>query len=902
MLNRWAGDNRSKRRVAERGLPRAVAILLPLLFLSACGGGGGGDDDGDFSDIPVTTTDFVFSLSPEQVIAGPAAPGPVSATASLQTRARGNIEIFASGSVNLDGFDATSVNIYEGFAGETGPLALQLQQSNATTWTLPADTELDEEELRRLEQAGFYVLASSAGGQLRGQILPDGWSVTMFGLSGQEVVPAVATSATGRGAISIRTTPGSRHAYHVRVTTSGLGDVLGGVMAEAFAGGNGDAVATLEQSNASPDVWGTGDVNNIDFSPNFLDSGLETFMSGKFYVALATEANLDGEIRGQLVPDGVELLPIALSADEVVPGAVASEGSASAVATYRPSTGTLAVNLLTDLPSPFGVSLHEAPSGQNGPLLFSLFQDSAVPGLWSLAATMLSADQQTALEDGALYLTVLTSDYPEGELRGQLAAAPPEATVALIGPAGGELITPDGVTLSVPPGALADTQPISARRLRDTAALPAALADPLVPLHAALELGPEGLEFALPVTLSIDLDKAAPPGARQPVLVHDPESGAWEETAFIATVDADGDTASVELAHFSDYAVVFSELGSAGYFGPANLVESPQALFDRVRNRFTELFLLQSALPLDPGTVPTNDPNHPGLDLFNCYAPRAAHFVLDSNNSSVALSDTTGNPEGATFQMQFSRHYDQTFSIGDSELAVVAQYFVNVFFFATSPDVEITLSPEQLWVGGQSDVSARVLCGETGFRDQNVTLTLDDATLGSIAPSEGTTDEDGTFAATLSADAVQGGSSQLAAATDWSDPVGGMSGTHSDELDIEVFSLTGNWSGSGSETISGCEDPEDNGTFADSASFPILQNGLGISGGAFWTSFSGTVTPQPDGTFSVAGTYTDTEEGIGSGEFNGTGSAASGVLNLSWSGNESDDTCVIAGSGTATRQ
>lgn len=885
-----------------RSFLRGGYASLVVALLSACGGGGGGDDDGDFSDIPVTTTDFVFVLSPEQVIAGAAAQGSVSATASLQTRARGNIEIFASGSVSLNGFDATSVDIHEGFAGETGPLALQLQQSNGTTWTLPANTELDEEELRRLEQAGFYVLASSAEGQLRGQILPDGWSVTTFDLSGQEVVPAVATSATSRGAISIRMTPGSRHAYHLRVTSSGLGDVLGGVMAEAFAGGNGDAVVTLEQSNASPDVWGTGDVNNIDFSPILLESGLETFMTGQFYVALATAANPDGEIRGQLVPDGVELLPVAFSADEVVPGPVASEGSASAVATYRPSTGTLAVNLSTDLPSPFGVSLHQAPSGQNGPLLFSLFQDSAVPGLWSLAATMLSADQQTALEEGALYLTVLTSDYPEGELRGQLAAAPPEATVALIGPAGGTLTTPDGVTLNVPPGALADTHSISVRRLGNTAALPAPLADPLVPLHAAVDLAPEGLQFAQPVTLSIGLKTAAPPGASQPVLLHHPDTGEWEETAFIATVDADGNTATVELMHFSDYVVTFSEVGSAGYFGPANLVESPQVLFDRVRNRFTELFLLQSALPLDPGTVPANDPNHPGLDLFNCYAPRAAHFVLDSKNSSVALSATTGNPEGATFQMQFSRHYDQTFSIGDSELEVVAQYLVNVFFFATSPDVEVTASPEAVWVTGQSDVSARVLCGETGFRDQNVTLTLSDETLGLIAPSEGTTDEDGAFAATLSTDAIAGGSGQVTAATDWSDPVGGVSLTFEDETDVEVFSLTGSWSGSGSETISGCEDPEDNGTFADSASFPILQSGFGISGGAFWTSFSGTVTPQPDGTFSMAGTYTDTEEGIASGQFNGTGSAASGVLDLSWSGSESGDTCVFAGSGTATRQ
>lgn len=489
-----------------RTLLNGCQAVLFMVVLNACGGGGGGGDGDDFSDIPVTTTDFAFSLSSEQVIAGTPAAGSASGSASFQTQARGNVEILASGSVSLSGIEATSVGIYEGFAGEAGPLLLELQQSSSTTWTIPADTELDVDELRRLEQSGFYVLASGPQGQLRGQILPEGWSVTMFGLSGDQVVPGVDTAAFGKGGIAVQTESGTgRFSYHVRVTLSDGVDVVAADLAEAFAGANGSVIAQLQRSTSSADVWGTGDVNNPDFVPIFTAAGLETLLSGAYYVLVATAANPTGEIRGQLLPEGVKLYAVSLSPDEVVgPGVVTSTASASAFATYRLETAELTINLQTASPTASGVSLHQAPFGENGPLLFSLFSGVAAPDIWSLATTALPADRQAALEAHELYLSVTSPDFPEGELRGQIIVGADEPMIsATVGANGGKLLLHDPAgsefELTLPAHALLDETVITMER----AELPDGFPPGIRPL-SAVSLGPDGTTFSAAPTLTVD--------------------------------------------------------------------------------------------------------------------------------------------------------------------------------------------------------------------------------------------------------------------------------------------------------------------------------------------------------------------------------------------------------------
>jgi hypothetical protein len=877
-------------RTSRRGFVFGVLAMFSLL--TACGGGGG--DDG--SDIPVRTTNYRVDFAPEMVIGATAVSNTITATANISSQqGDGN---YAAGNVTVSGISATAVTINEGYAGENGPVVVTLNNAGGGTWNVPV-TEVDFDDLYRLEAAGFYISIQTPQGELRGQIVPQDWVVSIIEFDADSVVPASTSTGSAKAGLSFNPSTGT---YRIRITVSGVSDVIAAAIHNAIAGARGDAVINLEQSATNPNVWGSRDINNINADDRFSLSGLNLLASGALYFSIESASNMGGDLRGQIVDDTIVIFNIELSTAQVVGSSVVSDAIGVATVTWTETLSRFGVAVNTDITNALGVYVHQGAPGTDGPVLFTLTPDPMLPGNWVLAPTDLDANATTTFLNDNFYITIQTAAYPGGELRGQLdRSISPEATVALIGPDGGELSTPDGVTLSVPPGALAETRLISARRLTSTAALPALLADPFVPLHAAVEFGPDGLEFASPVTLTVTLDKVATPGASQPVLLFDPQTNGWEETEFIATVDASGETATVELVHFSDYVITFNGKDSAGYFGKIDPFQTPEVLFKKVQNRFYGLLLSGLPSPFSPGSVPIDDPNF-GVDLFNCYAPRAARYTLYHNRAEMPIDEYIGDPSGATFAIQFSREFDETIITGDISFQTVFTFDVKVFFFATSPTVEVSASPAELWVNGQSDVSVKVRCGEDGFRDQDVTLTLDNNSIGLISANEGTTDKDGIFMATFSADAEQGGTGTLTAETEWSAPLEGVPLKYKDEIGIEVFSLTGNWSGSGTETISLCQDPLDNGTFGASASFPIFQSDFGISGSAFWTSFSGTVIPQPDGTFSLSGSYTDTEDGNSVGQFNGSGSAKTGVLNLSWSGSDLDDTCVFTGSGTATRQ
>ena len=493
-----------------------ISLLFTVSLLITCGGGGGGDGgEADVSDIPVTTVDYVFSISAEQVMSGAPAPAGASGTANFQTRNRSTFEMYASGTVTLSGIDATSVDIHAGYAGETGSMLMSLQQTDATTWSIPANTELDEEDFRQLEQTGFYVLVSSAQGQLRGQILSDDWEITFFELSGDEIVPAEDVSGSGKGAISVATGfTNGRYTYHLRVTTTGITDAVGATLSEAFAGTNGGSLFTLEQSTVNSEVWGSRDVNDPNLFPYFSDTGLEALMAGEYYVEVETTGNSAGPIRGQIVPEGVEVYWVPLSTDEVVGTAPVSSGLATADITYRPSTGDMAINLyLNDfLSTPLSVELHQAPFGENGPIQYSLLQDFSLNGLWSLSNTALPTDLQTALDNQQLYLTVTTSDYPGGELRGQIIVGSNEpVTSSTVSQSGGKLLLNDpagsSFELNLPSGALVDDTVITMERTTLPDNFPAGI-KPI----SAVSLGPNGTTFSAAPIITVTGDSTSSTG------------------------------------------------------------------------------------------------------------------------------------------------------------------------------------------------------------------------------------------------------------------------------------------------------------------------------------------------------------------------------------------------------
>lgn len=108
-------------------------------------------------------------------------------------------------------------------------------------------------------------------------------------LSGNDEVPPVTTSASGKGSVKVaadKTVSGS-------VTTKGLTATAAHIH-EGEMGKNGPVVIALTKSG--DDKWVVPD------GAKFSDAQYESYKAGKLYVNVHSAAHKDGEIRGQLKP------------------------------------------------------------------------------------------------------------------------------------------------------------------------------------------------------------------------------------------------------------------------------------------------------------------------------------------------------------------------------------------------------------------------------------------------------------------------------------------------------------------------------------------------------------------------------------------------------------------------
>lgn len=200
-----------------------------------------------------------------------------------------------------NGFTATMVHIHEGFAGANGDVAIGLTQdeSNSNRWTATADIDIDE--LSAFEAAGFYFNAHSSentGGEVRGQIVPDGISVKHFILEGSQEVPPVETSATGFGAVTVDETSGEIILHAV----SDVANANAAHIHQGATGANGGVIQALTRDSGDTNRWSTP--ANTSLSQNVAEgeteSPLDAYGSGNLYVNIHSDAHPSGELRGQI--------------------------------------------------------------------------------------------------------------------------------------------------------------------------------------------------------------------------------------------------------------------------------------------------------------------------------------------------------------------------------------------------------------------------------------------------------------------------------------------------------------------------------------------------------------------------------------------------------------------------
>ncbi|MFK7852815.1 MAG: CHRD domain-containing protein [Granulosicoccus sp.] len=241
----------------------------------------------------------------------------------------------------------------------------------------------------------------------------DGISNFVIPLSGEQEAPPVGSeTAMGEGNLNIDRAAGT---IEGSVSVSGLtGAATMAHIHQAFAGINGDVLFALT-GNEDGSLWSVPD-------GTVLDAGqLAALAEGALYINVHTEANPGGEVRGQIIPEGILFEDSELSGDEEVPPVV-SDASGVGVSTVNSESLAISATIFVDgLDDATMAHIHMAPEGENGDVIIGLEQDPGNPGIWRTPVpSSLTEEQLEAYEDEGLYFNVHSDDFPGGEIRGQL--------------------------------------------------------------------------------------------------------------------------------------------------------------------------------------------------------------------------------------------------------------------------------------------------------------------------------------------------------------------------------------------------------------------------------------------------------------------------------------------------
>lgn len=319
------------------------------------------------------------------------------------------------GTIAVNGIGPTAAHIHDAYAGTNGPVLIPFDQDagDPTMFMLPAGATLDAAGIERLLDGALYVNVHSnafPGGELRSQMLPQDIVLRFADLSGDSQVPQVETLARGRAAITLNEVTGD---LVVQALVANLDDATQAHVHEAYAGANGPVLVPLAQDPGDAARW---------FAEDALlnAAGLEAFAAGRLYVNVHSPANPGGEIRGQVLPEGIVLLFTELSGAQEVPE-VTTNASGVAALTLDEAASLMTLHVNTRRFDDANAShLHSGFAGVDGPVEVGLNQDGSEPSHWLIEEQTLTAGQLAALLDGGTYVNVHSPAHPGGEIRGQV--------------------------------------------------------------------------------------------------------------------------------------------------------------------------------------------------------------------------------------------------------------------------------------------------------------------------------------------------------------------------------------------------------------------------------------------------------------------------------------------------
>ncbi|HEX7037173.1 MAG TPA: CHRD domain-containing protein [Pseudomonadales bacterium] len=229
-------------------------------------------------------------------------------------------------------------------------------------------------------------------------------------LSPREVVGGSDATGTGNAEVTVNLDDGT---VTGTVTLTDV-DAEAVTLREGFAGENGEELVSLDET--APGDWA------FPADATLTEADLERLEAGGMHLVASTAEAPDGMLRGQIVPEGIELRFVELSGAQEVPP-VTTSASAVAALTLDRASETLVLHMNTSgLDDAAEAHIHDGLAGVNGPILIGLVRDPDDVSHWMLDELVLEPAQLDALDAAGLYVNVHTPEHPAGEVRGQIGA------------------------------------------------------------------------------------------------------------------------------------------------------------------------------------------------------------------------------------------------------------------------------------------------------------------------------------------------------------------------------------------------------------------------------------------------------------------------------------------------
>ena len=371
---------------ARNEVLRWLALCVLAITLQACGGGGSGNYGGP----------------PSQPATPPAPPPPTIALAALPSTTV-NRTVTLTSEVNA----AAGVTRVEYLVDGT-----VIGTSTAAPYSVAWDTSTLADGAHSLTARvtdGANAVVTSAPTNVTIANAPK----IAITLTPAETYPLPTSTATGTGELTFNLVSG---AVSGGVTTSGINATLAHIH-RGYAGSAGPVIVNFIKSTTDPNRW------EPQSGSLLTQEQVNDLLAGKLYVNVHSAAYPQGEIRGQIQPDNIDVVISTMNGASVSPPVTSNaSGVAATTVDAIASNATIHVNS-RGVDDATDAHVHKAAAGANSAAaLISLVKDATVAGHWSAELQPVTTADRTDFLANGWYVDIHTPSNASGAIRGQIVA------------------------------------------------------------------------------------------------------------------------------------------------------------------------------------------------------------------------------------------------------------------------------------------------------------------------------------------------------------------------------------------------------------------------------------------------------------------------------------------------